>query len=190
MKNNVIIYLSELGILTEIDGKVKKKYGENFDNDSNIEEYLNLLEETSLEKDSILDLLVFGIDKNKVVELWSALKVKFQCTSESKTSFESLENIIFKYDKLEEKTIIKVTDEEKSIFLLKEKNSFNRAFKEMEYKKEIFVKTNNKSFFDIKNKKSKNIKVQKENLSNVATEKADMREVFGENFSTKKRLEK
>jgi len=27
-------------------------------------------------------------------------------------------------------------------------------------------------------------------LSNVATEKADMREVFGENFSTKKRLEK
>ena len=32
MKNNVIIYLSELGILTEIDGKVKKKYGENFDN--------------------------------------------------------------------------------------------------------------------------------------------------------------
>ena len=60
----------------------------------------------------------------------------------------------------------------------------------MEYKKEIFVKTNNKSFFDVKNKKSKNIKVQKENLSNVATEKADMREVFGENFSTKKRLEK
>ena len=52
------------------------------------------------------------------------------------------------------------------------------------------MKTNNKSFFDIKNKKSKNIKVQKENLSNVATEKADMREVFGENFSTKKRLEK
>ena len=90
MKNNVIIYLSELGILTEIDGKVKKKYGENFDKDSNIEEYLNLLEETSLEKDSILDLLVFGLDKNKVVELWSALKVKFQCTSESKISFESL----------------------------------------------------------------------------------------------------
>lgn len=173
---SIAIYISDLGILTEYNGSVKKFQGENFCNKS-IDDYMSWLKKDFRSK-NVLKLLVFGTDYNKVEEIYNSFS-DFQIAENNNFSFETLERMLLENVDIKKNKVIKVSNNlNEEIFITKKEKQFIRTVKEENFQNEIFVKTANRNFFDVKSKKSKVVSKKKENLNTVAKDEINLSSIF------------